>query len=188
MKLIPVAVLFLSLYVGVDVQCKAEDTGFDVGQTMPFHVVDFVAGAKSEGAGCPSVMISNDRSTGIEVWCRTKDENTLNLVKQLDRLPQDNRPRKIFVVLFDGTTRETYTVSQEERTLKSVFVAVPRSKRTGQVFEKAVESAESSVIMFLMNQKVIASRIEFQPNELTPEKIKTVADTANRFLTVEEQK
>lgn len=33
--------------------------GFKVGEKMPFHVVDFFAGAKKMGGGCPSVMISN---------------------------------------------------------------------------------------------------------------------------------
>ena len=36
--------------------------GFKVGQKMPFHVVDFFAGARTKGGGCPSVMISNAKA------------------------------------------------------------------------------------------------------------------------------
>ncbi len=182
MKLIPIAVLFLTQVAGVHLQCWAADVGFKVDQTMPFHVVDFVAGAKNDGAGCPSVMISNGRSRGIEVWCKTKDERVLGLVKQLDLVSQKTKKGRVFIVVFNRTTRETYTVSPDEGTLKNVWISVPRSKRTGQIFQNAVETPDSNVIMFLMNRKVIASRSEFKPDDLTPEKIKTVASAAERFL------
>src|SRR6476661_6873297 len=45
---------------------KSEEYGYKIGQKMPFHVVDFFAGARTTGGGCPSVMNSNGKAKGVE--------------------------------------------------------------------------------------------------------------------------
>ena len=65
--------------------------GLAVGQKMPFHVVDFMAGPH-KGGGCPSVMISNDKTRGIIIWTRTPDEKFLDLAKRL-QVPLAKNPK-----------------------------------------------------------------------------------------------
>ena len=163
-------------------QDKQTEYGFGSGKSMPFHVVDFVAGARTEGAGCPSVMISNRRSRGIEIWSKSQAGGAVELAAALDGKLRDDHRARVFLVHFNGDSRKSYTASSPEQSLKNIIVAVPRSSRTALVFDKADESHDSGVIVFFMDRKVIKSRLRFKQAELAPDDIQALVETADKFL------
>ena len=82
MKILLLSILNLTCFLQAakSQEKKTPDVfGFKVGQGMPFHVVDFFAGAKTKGGGCPSVMISNGQAQGVEIWSRTDDDQPFQL-------------------------------------------------------------------------------------------------------------
>jgi hypothetical protein len=155
--------------------------GYHVGESMPFHVVGFVAGARDHGGGCPSVMISNTRGRGVEVWSRTGSEEAFALAGALEaKLPDDDKPRG-FLLVFDDTAVDALRAKTAKQGLKKFHVATPRSS-TGQAFKSADGAGESAVLVFLMDQKQIKSALRFTAGELNDEAIQKIAKEAESFF------
>ena len=89
---------------------KPEEYGFKEGQKMPFHVVDFFAGARTKGGGCPSVMISNGQAQGVEIWSRTDDDQPFQLACALEAKLDDSDYRKAkkqgYLIVFNDSLKK----------------------------------------------------------------------------------
>ena len=141
------------------------------GQAMPFHVVDFVGGARSSGAGCPSVMINNERSRGVEIWTRSNTRAAFQWAAAVEEKLGAEAKLLAFLVVCDGSTKANLPVPDE---VKRFVVGVPRNSPRRR-FATADAEGSHALIVFLMDGKTIKSRLRFQPDELTPEtRTKTV--------------
>lgn len=151
------------------------------GQAMPFHVVDFVAGPRSSGCGCPSVMINNSRSRGLIIWAVSGGETTDALTRRLDHELR-GLEAPIFLVVASGRTGKSYTLSPFVRELKTVQVAVPRSARTATLLMNSQPEGGNAVVAFFLNGKVIEARVDLPEKELSSSRIESFAEQAKSFL------
>ena len=154
-----------------DKKAEAEEYGLKVGQKMPFHVVDFFAGAITKGSGCPSVMISNGEAQGVEIWSRTDDDQPFQLACALEAKLGDGKKKQGYLILFKDTLKKAIT--EEPDALKKVRVAVPRSS-TKAMFDKADASGKAGSVVFLLNRKEIIAVWTFAPGDLTKERIEAI--------------
>ena len=151
-----VAILASSLTLNCQSMSGAEpDTeyGFQVGKSMAFHVVDFI-GKGPRGGGCPSVMISNSRKMGVEIWSRSLDDSVFQLAAELqDVLPAGERPNG-FLLVFDKPTPEAVAKKLDKFALKKFFVCSPRNAAQ-KLIHRADPDEKYSTIVFVEDRKVI---------------------------------
>lgn len=149
--------------------------GLKVGQKMPFHVVDFFAGAKTKGGGCPSVMIGNGQAQGVEIWSRTDDEQPFQLACALEAKLDDGDYRKAkkqgYLILYKDSLKKA--IAAKPDALKKFHVAVIRNN--GKNLFKEVDTAgKAGSVVFLLNRKDITAVWTFAPGELTKERIEAI--------------
>jgi hypothetical protein len=155
--------------------------GYEVGNTMPGHVVDFLAGAKDHGCGCPPVMISNARTKGIEIWSAKSNELAYKLAGALEpQLVGDKKPRA-FLLQFTDSDKEKSRRMAKEHGLRGFLVAEPRTS-TKRKFKKADGDNESEIIVFLLDRKAVMATHSFKRGELTGEAFQELVAEANGFL------
>ncbi len=159
--------------------------GFQVGDTMPFHVVDFVAGAKDSGCGCPSVMISNSRTRGVEIWSRSAGKEAFDLAAAVEKTLTKDSKQRMFLILFDDPDKESVAAQAKANLLSKCYVAVPRTS-TSRKFKLADGANGSDLIVFFMDRKQIKARHSFKPGDLNKKTMDSLADEAKKFLTGED--
>jgi hypothetical protein len=152
-------------------QKKPEVYGLKVGQEMPFHVVSFIAGARKDGAGCPSVMISNAKAQGVEIWSRTDDDQPFQLACALEAKLEDGKTKQGYLILFKDSLKKA--IAAKPDALKKFQVAVPRISETG-LFKEADPSGKADSVVFLLNRKTITATWTFAPGQLTKERIEAI--------------
>lgn len=145
--------------------------GFKVAENMPFHVVDFVAGARTKGGGCPSVMISNAQVQGVEIWSRTTDDQSFQLACALEAKLGDGNKKQGYLILFNDSLKKALAAKPDA--LKKFHVATPRSS-TKALFDKADTSGKSGSLVFFLNRKEIKAAWAFAPGELTSKRIEAI--------------
>jgi hypothetical protein len=155
--------------------------GFKVGEGMPFHVVDFIAGVREKGAGCPSVMISNARSRGLEIWTRSNDEQAFQLTAALQTKLGDGKKTQGFLLLFHRADKDVLVAKANQHGLKQIHVSVPRSIEKS-IFQAADASGKSEVIVFFLDHKIIRASWSFAAGELTKERTEALVKAADTFL------
>lgn len=159
----------------------AEPTyGLDVGQRMRFHVVDFTGGARTDGAGCPSVMISNARKRGIEIWARAGGESEFQLAKSIDAVTPAHRYPLSYLIVFDKSAQPMLTKSASDHSLQRLQVAIPRSMKPS-VLGNVESTQDPHVVVFFMDRKRIVRRHVFAENELDSAAIEKLASEAKQF-------
>lgn len=161
---------------------RAEITfGYQVGNTMPGHVVDFLAGAMDHGCGCPPVMINNARTRGIEIWSARSNELAYKLAAALEpQLVNDKKPRA-FLLQFTDAEQDQSRQLAKKHGLKGFLVAEPRSS-TKRRFKKADGDNESEIMVFLLDRKSVEATHRFKRGELTDETFQKLVAEASEFL------
>jgi hypothetical protein len=150
---------------------KADVFGVKVGEKMPFHVVDFFAGAKTKGGGCPSVMISNAQAKGVEIWSRTDDDQPFKLACALEAKLGDGQKKQGFLIILKGSFKKELAANPDA--LKRFHVASPR-ENLGGLFGKADPDGKAGSIVFFLNRKQITAVWTFAPGDLTNERVETI--------------
>jgi hypothetical protein len=146
--------------------------GLKVGEMMPFHVVDFFAGAKTKGGGCPAVMISNAQARGVEIWSRTDDDQPFQLACALEAKLEDGKKKQGYLLLFKDSLKKA--IAAKPDALKKFHVAVPRQIEQG-LFDEADASGKAGSVVFLLNRKSeITAAWTFAPGDLTKERIEAI--------------
>ncbi len=158
-----------------------QDSGFEVDKSMPFHVVDFFGNGPRSG-GCPSVMISNSRKLGVEIWSRSLDDSTFQVAAKLQAiLPMDKRPNG-FLVVFDKPNPESVAKKSEKFALKNFFVCTPRG--SGQdLMKRADPDDKYSTIVFVEDRKMIKAVWRFPQGMLNEKAVEDVVNKTRRLLT-----
>jgi hypothetical protein len=152
-----------------------------VGQEMPFHVVDFANGKHKGHGGCPSVMISNSRGRGLIIWDRGATNQAFQLAKALDAAAVEGQKFQRYIVTFDKHAR----ISDRAADLTHVTAGKARSDRS-RVFDGHGVDAESKVLVFLLDQKVIKAAWGLKADEVTDERVKEIVAAATKFAAGEE--
>lgn len=156
---------------------KKEDKkefGLDVGQKMPFHVVDFATGSFRQG--CPSVMISNAKTRGIEVWSRTGDEKAFALASQFEGPLEKNRKAQGYLVFYMPPDKLADLAKKHDLQYMVVGKA-----RTGS-WQKMPAIAAGDVVVFFLNEKLITARWVLKSKDLDQATTKKIAEAAAKFL------
>jgi acetyl esterase/lipase len=152
-------------------QEKKLPEGLKVGEEMPVHVVDFFSGARRDGAGCPSIMISNAKAQGVEIWSRTDDDQPFQLACALEAKLGDGKKKQGYLILFKDSLKKA--IAAKPDALKKFHVAVPKIIGTG-LFNEADPSGKAGSMVFLLNRKEITAVWTFAPGELTKERIEAI--------------
>lgn len=145
--------------------------GLKVGEKMPFHVVDFFAGARTKGGGCPSVMISNAEAQGVEIWSRTDDDQPFQLASALEAKLEEGKKKQGYLILFKDSLKKG--IAEKPDALTKFHVAMPRDS-TKKLFDMADSTGKAGSVVFLLNRKEITATWTFAPGELTKEHIEAI--------------
>ena len=156
-----------------------------VGNSMPSHVVDFVAGARQSGCGCPSVMMSNGHTRGVEIWSRSAGDVAFRLAGVLERKLPDDKKARAFLILFGTSGKDGLKAQADKHGLEKFHVAVPRrsTKRISQIVDR---SNDSSLIIFLIDRKQIKLIRRFKPGEVNKEEMRAIVEETEAFLVGQE--
>ena len=143
--LLPVVLMFVfgSLASGAD---PTITDGMNVGQSMPFHVVQFVGGARQSGKGCPSVMISNAHSRGLEIWASSPSEEVFQLASDLDSVLGDDQTHRGFMVM--GDKQDVQAVRQLAQKTRIEEYQRRRPQLEEAISESGVRRSQRSVHLF----------------------------------------
>jgi hypothetical protein len=159
--------------------------GWKTGESMPFHVVDFIAGARDKGAGCPSVMINNAAGRGVIIWSRSADDQAFDLAAKLEAKLAESKNALGFLVPFGEAPKEGWSKKAGQHALKKFQVATPRSS-TKELFQQADPSGKSASIVFFLHRKQIQSVWALGATELTKERMQSLVQEAEKFLATKE--
>lgn len=156
------------------------ESGFEVSKSMAVHVVDFI-GNGPRGGGCPSVMISNSREMGVEIWSRSLDDSAFELAAKLqDVLPTGKRPNG-FLLVFDKPTPEAVARKSDKFALKDFFICSPRST-VQKLFSRADPDEEYATIVFVEDRKEIKAVWRFRQGRLNEKAIAGVVREARSLM------
>ena len=150
---------------------KTDEYGLKVGQKMPVHIVEFFAGARKYGCGCPSIMVENAKGSGVEIWTRTNDDQPIQLASALEGRLGDGKKKQAFLMLFNDSLKKA--IADKPDALKKFNVAVPRKEETG-LLNDADPSGKAGTVVFLLNHKEITAVWTFPPGALTKDRIEEI--------------
>lgn len=151
-----------------------EATAFDVGKSMPFHIVKFVR--NHAGQGCPSVMIANFGNRGLIIWARGENKASVEMAEKLESLKL-NGDFQQYLVAFDGVEE---SLIEKTGGLKQVVVGIPR-RSAAEEFASHKIADDVAVVVVLLDKKVIKSSWALKADELTPDKMKEITEATQAF-------
>lgn len=155
--------------------------GYEVGECLPLHVVDFVGGVRDTGGGCPSVMINNRRTKGIEIWTRGTNDKTVALINSIEEEVASTPSLLAFVVSHDQDDRESLGELATRHNWAATHVAVIRSKRRS--FEAADEPETTQWIVFFMDGKSIKEKRAYSSDQIDSDSIAKLIRDCRSFVT-----
>lgn len=127
---------------------------FKPGSKMPKLVVDFVAGPKAGGSGCPSVMIANTRKPGIIVWCPSGGDGIFELTAALDRLV-DGKKTQGYLVVFSSSGKGSLPGKAGRFDVENFQVGVPRGAADQRYqFERAVDGPADAIVFVVDAEEI----------------------------------
>lgn len=170
----------VSMTIGEDAPPSA-DAASVVGQEMPFHVVDFVNRERKGRGGCPSVIISNSRGRGLIIWDRGATDQAFQIAMAFDAAAVEGQKFQRFLVTFDKHAR----ISDRAGDLTHVTAGKARSA-VSTAFDGRGIDAESKVLVFLLDQKVIKAAWGLKADEVSDEQVKEIVAAATKFAAGEE--
>ena len=121
-----------------------------VGESMPTHIVEFVAGIRCSGNGCLAVMLHNARARGVEIWANEESSVAWRLAKEIDPLISESEA-KGFLVLFDSVGAEEIRRSAKQHGLNRFQLATPH-RSTQRLWGKG---PKETVLVFQMHGRTI---------------------------------
>jgi len=158
--------------------------GFSRGSRMPFHVVDFLGEGPRSG-GCPSVMISNTRQCGVEIWSRTLDGQTLQLAAALQKLLPATAKKRGFVLLFDSPAAASVTKKAKKAGVTEFYFCKPRSSGS-KLINYVDKQQEHATIVFLEDRKLNKAVWKFKPGALNKQAIEAVVKEVRAITAAKE--
>ena len=178
-----ISTLFIAAICWMGFAVSAETSriskGTKTGQTMPLHVVHFVGGARDSGKGCPSVMISNARNRGLEIWANTLSEDVFKLAAELETCLDPDKENQAFIILGDKEDKQSLAKIAKKYKLNKTTVCVPNSQK---LFRAAKFTEESDLHVFFMDRKMIKAKHRLKVSELTEAKRQDLIQEFREFF------
>src|SRR5262249_477637 len=121
-----VVIVFLCFLPNSSAQEKDKTKyGWQPGESMRFHVVDFVAGVKKYGAGCPSIMTNNAKGVSVMIWTKSGGDAPFELAHAFaDKLTADKKVQG-FILSFGKATKEDLTAKTDKHGVAKFWVTIP---------------------------------------------------------------